>query len=69
MGVGAAVIVLHKVLWVLLSCCMVPGPGGPSRERVAVYVGKKNLAAKEEVSKQKKNEREMRNHTSSEAGM
>jgi len=29
-------------------------PGGPSRERAAMYIGKKDLAAKEEVSKQKK---------------
>jgi hypothetical protein len=33
----------------------VMGPGGPSRERAAVYVGKEgDLAAKEEVSKEKK---------------
>jgi len=32
---------------------MVLGPGGPSRERAATYIGKKDLAAKEKVSKQK----------------
>lgn len=37
----------------------VVGPGGPSRERAAVYIGKKgDLAAKEEVSNQKKKEKE-----------
>ena len=50
MGVVAAVVVPCGVS----SCCMVPGPGGPSREWVAVYIGMKDLAAKEEVSKQKK---------------
>jgi len=53
MGVAAAIIVPHRVSWVLSSCHVVLGPGGPSRERVAMYISKKDLAAKEEVSKQK----------------
>jgi hypothetical protein len=47
---------------------MVPGPGGPLREWAAVYISMKDLAIKEEVSKQKINERETRNYTGSEAG-
>jgi len=53
-GVAAAVVAPCRVSQVLSSCHVVPGPGGPSRERAAVYIGKKDLAAKEEVSKQKK---------------
>ena len=57
MGVMAAVVAPHRVSQLLLSCHVIPGPGGPSRERAAIYIGKKDLAAKEEVSKPKKNER------------
>ncbi len=53
-GVVAAVIMPHGVSWMLSLCHVVPGPGGPSRERAAMYIIKKDLAAKEEVSKQKK---------------
>jgi hypothetical protein len=48
----------HLLLPLLL---LVVGPGRPSREGAAMYVGKKgDLAAKEEVSNQK-NKREIRN--------
>jgi hypothetical protein len=54
MGVAAAVVAPRGVLRGVLSHHVVPGPGGPSREWAAVYIGMKDLAAKEEVSKQKK---------------
>jgi hypothetical protein len=53
MGVVAAIITPHGVS----SRRVVLGPGGPSREWVVVYIGMKDLAAKEEVSKQKKRKR------------
>ncbi len=53
-GVAAAIVAPCRVSRVLSSHRMVPGPGGPSRERAAAYISKKDLAAKEEVSKQKK---------------
>jgi hypothetical protein len=53
-GVAAAVVAPCGVSCGVSSRCMVLGPGGPSREWVAVYISMKDLAAKEEVSKQKK---------------
>ena len=46
MGVVAAVIVLHRVSQVLLLCHMILGPGGPLRERAAMYISKKGPGCK-----------------------
>jgi hypothetical protein len=61
-SVVAAIIMPYRVLCVLSSHHIILGPGGPSREWVAVYISIKDLAAKEKVSKQKKKKRNKKSY-------